>query len=247
MKFTLSFKNPCVDTDFVNIVAPVSGLKDYEYIIDTTQIDEAHDSFTVSAVPGPNLCGALTYTMKIDGDVIDEDDLPIGYEDSTRNVIIDSDDRGLDGTQKTYVVTAVFTDPDNRNDEEPPSASGTIDFKDPCYEDFTLVAQSQNNPDADNFSGNTISVDFVEFVISPSYCTVSNACISVVRRGFTDSELTCDDLTFTDLTSTGDFSLSVDKDDYISSKVKPGFYDVTIKGTATDSTAQTSVVSVVVL
>jgi hypothetical protein len=65
MKFTLSFKNPCIDTAFVSIVAP-DALEDYVYIIGDPKIEEAHAAFTVSANPGPNLCGALMYIMKVD-------------------------------------------------------------------------------------------------------------------------------------------------------------------------------------
>jgi hypothetical protein len=39
MTFNLSFKNPCVDTDFVKIVPPIK-LEPYDYIIGKPKIEE---------------------------------------------------------------------------------------------------------------------------------------------------------------------------------------------------------------
>jgi hypothetical protein len=89
MKFILSFKNPCVDTEYVKIVAP-DALTDYVYIIGSTKISEAHDAFTIETKPIENhgLCGALTYTMKVDGESVSKDEEPIGYTETGRFVTI---------------------------------------------------------------------------------------------------------------------------------------------------------------
>ena len=85
----------------------------------------------------------------------------------------------------------------------------------------------------------------MEFVITPSYCNVKVECESVLRQDETESLLTCDDLTFTG--SKGDFTFSAGKADYTDGKIRPGFYVVSIKGTATDATSATSKTSTVIL
>jgi hypothetical protein len=77
--------------------------------------------------------------MKVDGQPVNENSLPIGFDESNRNVIIYSDDRDLDGEQKTYEITAVFVDPEHQA-AQPAKGEAIVDFQDPCYERFTLVA-----------------------------------------------------------------------------------------------------------
>ena len=65
--FTLTLKNPCVDTDYVNIVAP--DLATLAYTISTPkEVFTAHPSFTIATTPTTHtLCGDLTIVPKYEG------------------------------------------------------------------------------------------------------------------------------------------------------------------------------------
>lgn len=64
MTYTLIVKNPCVDATIVTLAAPVSGLEDYDYILDSgDEVFTAHSPFTINGLPAsvPTLCGEIEY------------------------------------------------------------------------------------------------------------------------------------------------------------------------------------------
>ena len=64
--FTLTFKNPCFDTNFVQINAPT--LLKYDHIVFSQPAQtEIHPEFTVTYSPqAHSLCGTLVYTATFD-------------------------------------------------------------------------------------------------------------------------------------------------------------------------------------
>ena len=78
--FTLTFKNPCFDTDFVEIVAP--NLLDYTYIVYDTEKTETHPAFTVNFSPEEHaLCGDLSYSATFDNSPATPTGEPFAYID----------------------------------------------------------------------------------------------------------------------------------------------------------------------
>lgn len=84
----------------------------------------------------------------------------------------------------------------------------------------------------DKYTGQTISVDLVPFIIFPEQCVISYSCADVVREDGEASNVSCSDIT---LTADGKVTYSFDSNDYINNNIKPGVYIIQIKGTATQS------------
>ena len=77
--YELTIKNPCVDPDYVNIVAPT--LSPLTYTIDSGAEEfNDHPAFTVetTGVLGHGLCGDLSIVAKFDDSVVDGD--PLSYD-----------------------------------------------------------------------------------------------------------------------------------------------------------------------
>ena len=62
--FTLTLKNPCIDSNFVTIEPAVLLNKQYElHEHDPDGLQFIHDPFVVKTLPNPHfLCGDLTYS-----------------------------------------------------------------------------------------------------------------------------------------------------------------------------------------
>ena len=105
--FTLTFKNPCFDTDFVEIVAPT--LLDYTYIVYDTPKTKTHPVFTVKYSPEDHLlCGVLSYSAKFEDSSVGTTDKPFAYFDN-QQIVLESDEKDLIGEEKDYKVTAEFS------------------------------------------------------------------------------------------------------------------------------------------
>ena len=79
--FTLSFLNPCFDTDFVEIVAPT--LLNYDYIVFSTALSKTHPAFTVNFSPDVHaLCGLLSYSATFDNGAVTTTSKPFAYFDN---------------------------------------------------------------------------------------------------------------------------------------------------------------------
>lgn len=96
--FDVTFKNPCLDKDFVEIIPPV--LIPYKFLIGSlAPLKFNHAPFTIITMPITHtLCGgstfdsALTITPEFNNLVIDSNDEPVSYqeEDGTFSVFTES-------------------------------------------------------------------------------------------------------------------------------------------------------------
>ena len=87
-KFQVTFNNPCIDTDFVNIVAqPLDRLS---YVLDSgRQTYDPHAEFLVETEPiDHNYCGTVLYEAVIGGS--DEAQAAISYNGGSREVTASS-------------------------------------------------------------------------------------------------------------------------------------------------------------
>ena len=110
--FKWVIKNPCIDTDYVNIESP--GLDELTYIIYNPDIlIEQHGEFFVVTTPVQienfDLCGPIVYEGRFkDVAVPETGGDPLSYVPSNRTFIIDTDDETLIDTIKDYQVYATF-------------------------------------------------------------------------------------------------------------------------------------------
>ena len=86
--FQVTFNNPCIDTEFVNIVAqPLDRLS---YVLDSgMRTYDPHAEFLVETEPiDHSYCGILLYEAVIGGS--DEAQAAVSYNDSSREVTVSS-------------------------------------------------------------------------------------------------------------------------------------------------------------
>ena len=187
--FIVNFKNPCVDTDFVNVVAP--DLPELTYAILSGSKVFSHPAFTVATLPfDHNLCGDLEYTASYNGVTVGPSDTPFAHNHATINQItIDSDDRTLIDTSVPYSLECRLKD----HPSAPPATdSDLVKYISPCVTPTSFATSDQNDPQADDFSGEPISSNIVPFVVLPDICKVNYRCNSVVRSDGQSSNLDCD-------------------------------------------------------
>lgn len=76
--FDLTFKNPCLDTSFVEIVAP--SLANYDVIVFADELTKTHPVFSVETRPSDHtLCGSLTYTATFDTQPVQQTGKPFAH------------------------------------------------------------------------------------------------------------------------------------------------------------------------
>ena len=196
---------------------------------------------------GHSLCGAITLTPKYDGALLPSSDplTQVTYSSADSQFSIFSTNGDLIGETRPYSVTATFQSykPTDFANVSTATASGIISFIDPCLNPFSLTPRVTANPAADNFSGNAIIVQVLEFQVSPSRCEVTYTCTDIKRKDGTTSNIDCSDITydgkFDDVGNDGQLVISANGDDYESGKVTPGTYVIEITGSVNGSTGPT--------
>lgn len=117
----------------------------------------------------------------------------------------------------------------NESGTDTATASGDITFIDPCIEPFTSSSATQSTPaPSDNFSGTKKTKTIDDFNVTPSRCSYTYSCDSVVGVGAA-SGLTCSDLDFSSVN--GEVSYTITSTDYTDLSISPGTYTVTVLGT----------------
>jgi hypothetical protein len=199
---TVIVKNPCLDPLYVSIQAP-SDFELQDYIIDSGSKNlNVHGLFTVVTQPvtGHNLCGNLSLTPKYDGASLPSADTltQVTYESAASQFAIISTNGDLIGGSKPYSVIAKFQnyDPSVFTGVSTAEANGIINFIDPCLQPFDLTPRVTPNPASDNFSGNSITVQVLEFQVSPARCEVIYSCSEIRRQDGSTSNIDCSDITF---------------------------------------------------
>ena len=156
--FTWTILNPCISTDYVNIIPPTDlGLLNSYIILSGDSDLTAHEAFTVDTKPlvGHSLCGDLAYVAKYEGVELDGVNQPLIAYDSTTGVFTaNSDDETLIDTFGTFSLDVTFANysPDVAEYAGVTTAtsSGQVEFIDPCLDPFEFSTVSQGTPtDAD--------------------------------------------------------------------------------------------------
>ena len=242
--FNLRIKNPCIDPDFVEIVAPAT-LDPLEYAIDEDALlFPPHEEFVIVTKPDSShgLCGTeVSYTGCYDGEPVPDAD-PLFYNDEDRQFTAESTNDDLVGETKTYTVKATLPDyPDSGIKAE---AEGEITFLpplNPCAKPEAFVSTAQNDPDEDKFTGEPIIFELTEFDIDPETCLITYTCTDVVQTDSETSSIGCNDFIFDGIfdddsvTTDGELSFTATEEDYTSGKYVPGEYTVTITGVVDES------------
>ena len=237
--FDVIYKNPCVDTDFVEISVPT--LDDYSYIVNSdADTTAAHKMFSYVTTPVTHtLCGAFSYT------VLEADDTevpttagdPTTYNTADQTFTFDSDNADLDGTTKTYTIVAAFTDYDTAETKE---ADFDVVFVDPCEDPFTLTSTAQTAI-TDNFSETAQPFDLTPFTVTPSRCEIQYSCDSVTKDGSATTELNCASLgldgIFNSEATDGKGSITATQAAYLDGSLTPGVFTFNLVGTVVDATS----------
>ena len=206
--------------------------------------------FTVVTQPvqGHGLCGEITLTPKYDGTSLPSTDLltQVAYNGNDREFSIISINGDLIGGSKPYSVVATFTsyDPSVFTGAPTAQASGIINFNDPCVQPFDLTPRVTASPTSDNFSGQPITVQVLEFQVSPARCSVTYTCSEITRKDGSASNISCTDVTydgdFDGNGNDGELVITASESDYTSGKITPGTYVIEITGTVDGSSGPAS-------
>ena len=238
IQYTQTIKDPCINTDFVNILAGDLPELDYD-IYQGELVYAAHPESTVSTTPITHtLCGDLDYTPKYDGQPPNFSTGPFtGYDPTTRVFTAESSDPALIDTSAPYTVETEFKDYPKSvyNTVSTATNSDTINFGNECF-DATLTSTAQTSIATPNeYDGNTMTFNLNNFNVFPANCAVTYQCVQIqgASDATPDEYTSCADWTDA-LNASQTMTGSYDKaNDYLN--VKPQVYTVTIRGTATKS------------
>lgn len=243
-------KNPCIDENFVYIGQASATLADKTYIIDKpaeTWDPHPTNDWTITTAPVTHtLCGDILLTPKYESNDLSADGTPITYNSATGDFTVQSDRADLIDTTKKYQLVATLNDwapSDYPNyDVTTVTREGDISFENPCDAPFTLTVPTQDaagNRLTDNFSDEKIKFTLLPFTITPSRCSLSYSCASIVQTGESTSSIDCaaftKDLVFDAETSDGVMELDSAPSTY-GAPYEPGTYTVTLVGTVVGST-----------
>ena len=140
-------KNPCINPDYVTISLP-KPLPGGEYVVETGPLSfapvAADQQDLVNALPvDHDLCGAITCVDLYQGSP--NDDSVISWNQGTLVWTVDTNDRTLIGKSRTFSLVCEFASYPTAtyNTATSDQAGGTVNFKDPCVEDFSVTATNQ--------------------------------------------------------------------------------------------------------
>jgi hypothetical protein len=245
IEYTVTLKNPCIDTDFVNIKIEAPGFVDHDYIInDDPETHSAHGNFYVHTVPVEHsLCGAITLVPSYNNLPMPAGTQPISYNAATQQFISDSDDVDLIGTEVPYAVTGTLTTypPTTYSTVTVIKGEGDILYNNPCDDPFEFAPTTQTNPPSNKYTNTEVEFSLTQFTIDPPRCKIQYACTGVTGPtninglvGITCSDLNFDGV-FDSVGDDGKLTYQFDSSVYLDKTVVPGDYTVTITGTATKS------------
>ena len=178
----MTFKNPCIDKNFVNIVAPQFFEQDYIINAPPEQFP-VHAPFTVNTVPiTHDYCGSLTFVPKFNDQGLVSGG-PLTYSEAERQFTADSDDITLIGQIIPFSVEAEFADYPLASNPSVSTAAATADveFDNPCLDPFVFESTAQTDPTQTAYSDTPIVFNLNRFTIDPPRCKIAYTCTSVVR------------------------------------------------------------------
>ena len=233
VSFDLMIKNPCLDTNFVAITVPDVLNTNYR-ISDPAKTTAAFPPFTYTTTPGAHqLCGDFTYTVtdSSGNTVPTASGDPITFNPTARTFTLESADASLDGTTKTYTVTASFTSYPGATTA---SDNFDVDYVDPCLEPDVLATTAQQSL-TDKFTNTAQTFTLTPFAVTPARCVITYDCRGVTKDGAATSQLACADLGFDGVLdqsgNDGTFTFTADPARYQDGSLTPGTFTVQICGT----------------
>jgi len=231
--FDITIKNPCLDINFVQIVAPDVANMSYR-ISDPSLTSPAFPQFTYTTAPSTHqLCGDFTYTVvDSNGDLVPTSGGdPTTFNSGDRTFTVFSDSAALEGTVKTYTVIGAFT---SYSAAAVAFDNFDVDFSAACEmpKSFTATAQTGIT---DNYSNTQKTFSLTPFNVQLSRCEVVYDCRGVTKDGSATSQLSCSDLNFDgvfdNVGDDGTFKFTADPARYIDGTLTPGTFTVQICGT----------------
>ena len=121
---------------------------------------------------------------------------PLNYNDATRRFTCDTSRTDLLGLTKPYRIDAYLKDYRSEATTDTATDTGDVTFIDPCLSPFTSSATTQTTAaPSDNYSDTKKTKVIDDFVVTPSRCTYTYSCASVVGVA-PATGLTCADLDF---------------------------------------------------
>ena len=227
-------RNPCVNTDYVNIECP--NLEPLTYLVAKEGLKEynAHPVCNVITQPivGHQLCGELTYEPSYDNQPITPSTI-MGYNKPDKKFSAETDDGNMVGKQKPYGLKVEFV---NWPKQDNPTVStdtveSTIDFLSPCGTAATISGVAWD-AFSDNYSDTVVGANTKDFTVDPIFCDVTYECVEVRRvDGQIAPSVTCASFTLTEQ----ELYTQVSNARYIDKTWPPGDYAITIRGYTTES------------
>ena len=195
-EYTLSFKNPCIDTAFAVITE--RGTSAEEYIISDPKADTQHAAFVLKTEPFDHtFCGDIIYSAIYNNGAptaVTTTSEPFAYNPETRTFSIRSDDNeNLKGEVEPYKIIGqlenwpIATYASATSD----SVESTITYVNGCK--VPLLTKTEiTSPAADKYTDTANTVTVGPWTTTPSYCEVTYTCMGV--SGPAGSALGCADL-----------------------------------------------------
>ena len=181
--WTLSFKNPCKDPDFVKIVP--STLPEIDYVILSGEQSTKTDAFTLEINPEThNLCGPLKYTAYYDNQPDPEDGIadPFGFTPGSEPIVsVKTEDPNLAGLEKPWKIVAEFRDwPTDGDPIDDPAqsaeATSVVRYINGCNNPTSFAASSQPAAAEFTFTGGATTNKINDFSVVPVNCEIEYAC-----------------------------------------------------------------------
>jgi len=256
--FDVNFLNPCIDQNFVNIVA--APVDEIVYIVDRAAVEYTPPLFSVTTEPiDHTLCGALTYKAYYDSAVISDSEEFLSYSGSGGTLTAEFLDwatyKYLIGTDVIYSVKAEFINWPKATypTVSTASSSSIVDYLDPCDYLLGFSPTTQNDIPTDSYTGVVQTWDLVHFTTDPAYCepTISYTISDVTgpsllrdeptgSHSFT-SHFTNYDLVFDGVGSEpldGQLLVSASTTEYDEQVLSPGTYTFTVTGVSQSGAEQ---------
>ena len=210
--WNLILKNPCIDTDYVNIVSD-SGIDEFTYTIHIGEQKFSHEPFRIATSPFEHdLCGTIKYEGRLDGFTLTEeiDIEPVCYFPEENEFKVETIDMDLDGETREISVYATLTD---YQPVDYPGVTTTEEMNNlyfdsnlakygPCIlaYDYFFSTVPQIEPTVSDYAPSSeVEWTLNKLPMYPGYCPVDYECVSVSKKELMDGfpePLSCEDLVY---------------------------------------------------
>ena len=176
--FDLTFRNPCVDPDFVSVKK--INLPDLDYTINSGSVTyDPHALFVIETTPiDHDFCGLLTIVPTYEGAPLLDQSGPLTYDPASRSFTYESNEESLISEIHSYGLTAQLA---SYPSTPVVTSTAQIEFNNPCLDPFSFSAEDQTDPSSDKYSGSPINFELTQFSIDPPRCKIDYECVRIER------------------------------------------------------------------